>query len=354
VSIPFFSILLPTKNRSEIVGGAVESVLNQTFTDYELIVSDNDDSPTATAEVLARYPDARIRYCRTSGKLPMHENWENAFCQARGEHVLVLEDKMRLVPNALEILHPHASCEPVPISYPVTFAKGERIPAPSTQPGVERIDSRGAIEQFAVFSQSFFETLPKGLDSCAPRRLMTQIKRESPTGLAFSYICPDYSLGFMLLSRTEYFLRVKASLIYVPNNWMWQGKYSSGQSSYKKDAQIRRFVGELPVKSEDITAGVPLKSDLLWINLVLYDFRTKYSRPHHVPQINWVKYHAFCLVLVALGRRVGADMHQEFAAVRQSLRQQGLLFSARVLVDFALRLTVWAWRLLAKRCSRAG
>ena len=134
MSSPFFSILLPTKNRSEIVGGAVESALGQTFPDYELIVSDNDDSPTATAAVLSRYRDPRVRYCRTSGKLPMHENWENAYRQASGEHVLVLEDKMRLVPNALEILHHYASREAVPISYPVTFATGESIPAPRVLP----------------------------------------------------------------------------------------------------------------------------------------------------------------------------------------------------------------------------
>src|SRR5688500_17570347 len=105
MSEPFFSILLPTRNRSSIVDGAIESVLSQTFADFELIISDNDESNTATAEVVAKFTDPRIRYVRTSGNLPMHENWENAFLQARGRHVFILEDKVRLVSKALEILH---------------------------------------------------------------------------------------------------------------------------------------------------------------------------------------------------------------------------------------------------------
>src|SRR6185312_2299854 len=100
---PFFSILLPTKNRSEIVPGAIQSALDQTFNDFELIISDNDDSEIATRQAVAKFEDSRIRYFRTSGKLRMYENWENAFNQASGEYVLVLEDKQRLVKDALSV-----------------------------------------------------------------------------------------------------------------------------------------------------------------------------------------------------------------------------------------------------------
>src|SRR4051812_7380752 len=100
-AMPYFSILLPTRNRSEIVGGAIESVLAQTFADFELIISDNDISNTATRDEVGRYSDPRIRYVRTNGNLSMHENWENALNQASGRYCLILEDKMRLVSNAL-------------------------------------------------------------------------------------------------------------------------------------------------------------------------------------------------------------------------------------------------------------
>ncbi len=347
---PFFSILLPTKNRSEIVGDAIASALQQTFADFELVISDNDDSDTATASAVAKHPDPRIRYHRTTGKLPMHENWDNAFAHATGENVLILEDKMRLVPNALEILRHHlAEQGDVPICYPVQFAKEPTIAAPALFPDAHFLDSKATMETFCRFSQGFFETLPKGLDSCVPRKTMEQIKARSPTGFLFSYICPDYSFGFMLLSHVDRFLRIEAPLIYVPNNWMWRGMYSNGQSSYKKDSQVSRFLGELPVKTEDITNLVPVKSHWLWINCVIYDFTNKYKRPDHQPKIDWVRYHSFCLLLVMMGRKVGGDMRLEMGAIKTSLRTQGMLFSARVLADFALRLAQNGLAVAAKR-----
>ena len=43
MNAPRFSVVLPTKGRSFLVGHAIRSVLAQTFPDFELIVTDNDD-----------------------------------------------------------------------------------------------------------------------------------------------------------------------------------------------------------------------------------------------------------------------------------------------------------------------
>ena len=43
---PFFSIVIPTKNRPEYLRESIQSVLLQDFTDYELIVSDNFNDKT--------------------------------------------------------------------------------------------------------------------------------------------------------------------------------------------------------------------------------------------------------------------------------------------------------------------
>jgi glycosyltransferase involved in cell wall biosynthesis len=45
---PLISILLPTKNRSGTLPWAIASLLQQTFTDFEVIIADNDDT-SATA-----------------------------------------------------------------------------------------------------------------------------------------------------------------------------------------------------------------------------------------------------------------------------------------------------------------
>ncbi|WP_156493589.1 glycosyltransferase family A protein, partial [Oleiphilus sp. HI0125] len=56
------SVVMPTYNRADLVGRAVESVLNQTFHDFELIVVD-DGSSDSTRDVLNKYnEDKRFRY----------------------------------------------------------------------------------------------------------------------------------------------------------------------------------------------------------------------------------------------------------------------------------------------------
>jgi hypothetical protein len=57
------SIILPTYNRAHLVTEAIESVLNQTFTDFELIVVD-DGSTDNTEQVVLSISDPRLRYIR--------------------------------------------------------------------------------------------------------------------------------------------------------------------------------------------------------------------------------------------------------------------------------------------------
>lgn len=348
---PFFSVLLPTKNRSEILPGAIRSVLDQTLGDFELVVSDNDDSPTATRDVVAGFQDPRIRYVRTSGTLSMHENWDNAFRHATGKQVLVLEDKMRLVPDALETLQAAVRSENALVSFPVTFIKGEKLGALGQPPARRSWQSTDIVDGFVRFKPDCFDLVPKGLDCCAPRELLQRILSESPTGFLFSHICPDYSFGFMVLSRTDRIVRLDRPLVYVPNNWMWAGKYSNGQATYRKDALIRRFMKDLPVTPADIIERVPVKAQYLWVNMVLYDFFTKYRRPDHQPKISWTDYHAFVKTLILLGQKLGADMEEERTAVRDSLRQQGWFFRLQVAVKFGYHLFLAARRALIGRLT---
>ena len=58
---PFFSFIIPTKNRSAILKFAIQSCLNQSFGDFEIIVSDNN-SKDRTEEVVKKFTDARIKY----------------------------------------------------------------------------------------------------------------------------------------------------------------------------------------------------------------------------------------------------------------------------------------------------
>ena len=347
---PFFSILLPTKNRSEIVAGAVESALAQGFRDFELVVSDNDDSETATRDVIGRFTDPRVRYLRTSGKLPMHENWENALRAARGRFVLILEDKMRLVGNALETLHQLATEHgEVVMSYEVRFVGESTMSGMTGPPRTGWLESRAVVDLFRRLDPKFFQVHPKGLDSCVPMSVVRRALELSPTGLYFSHLTPDYASGFLLLRVVERFLFVEAPLLFVPNNWMASTRYSAGQSSYHKAALIERWLRELPVPVESILALTPVKCRWLWINAVLYDYFTMYvdGRPGLDP--DWIRYRSQCLLLVLLGRRMGADMSEETNAIRASMKDMGMADRLRVYSGLGLRVGGLAMQFVRNR-----
>ena len=65
---PFFSVIIPTYNRAKLVCEAIESVFNQTFKDFELLIVD-DGSTDNTKEVLKPYlSDPRVKYIYQENK----------------------------------------------------------------------------------------------------------------------------------------------------------------------------------------------------------------------------------------------------------------------------------------------
>ncbi|MDP1678939.1 MAG: glycosyltransferase [Candidatus Nitrotoga sp.] len=85
------SIVLPTYKRAHVLPHAIQSVLNQTYTNLELIVVD-DNSPDATREVVASFDDSRIRYVRNEPNLKLPRALNRGFSLASGEYLTWTSD----------------------------------------------------------------------------------------------------------------------------------------------------------------------------------------------------------------------------------------------------------------------
>lgn len=97
-----FSVIIPTRERHDTLRHAIESVLQQTFADFELIIMDNCSSPL-TAEVVSSFQDGRINYYRSDRRLSMVENWEQALRHALGEYVCFIGDDDGFMPDGLAL-----------------------------------------------------------------------------------------------------------------------------------------------------------------------------------------------------------------------------------------------------------
>jgi len=99
---PFFSIIIPTYNRAHTIRRPIESVLAQTFTDWELIIVD-DGSTDDTKSVVESYQDGRIRYV-------WQENQERSAARnhgikiAKGEWICFQDSDDEYLQNHLEVL----------------------------------------------------------------------------------------------------------------------------------------------------------------------------------------------------------------------------------------------------------
>jgi len=96
----FFSIIIPTRERSLTLPHTILSVLKQDYYNFELIISDNFSSDN-TKNVVENFKDERIKYLNTGCRVSMSDNWEFALNNFNGDWVTILGDDDALMPNAL-------------------------------------------------------------------------------------------------------------------------------------------------------------------------------------------------------------------------------------------------------------
>lgn len=96
------SICIPTYNRAEYVGETIQSVLNQTFQDYEMIVIDNG-SDDDTEEVVNSFKDPRIHFFRNHWNVGPNRNINRCIAESSGAYIKILHsDDVLATTDALQ------------------------------------------------------------------------------------------------------------------------------------------------------------------------------------------------------------------------------------------------------------
>lgn len=103
--MPRVSVIIPTYNTAEYIPQAIESVLNQTYSDWELIVV-NDGSTDSTASVMNQFDDPRVRYIYQTHKGRSSAR-NTGIAHSLGEYLAFLDADDMYHPSKLEVQVAH-------------------------------------------------------------------------------------------------------------------------------------------------------------------------------------------------------------------------------------------------------
>ena len=100
---PIVSIIIPSYNHCRYIARAIESVLEQSFSDFELLIID-DASTDGSLDVIQAFTDPRIRFWANKENLGSAETINQGLRWARGRYVSILNSDDYYHPRRIELL----------------------------------------------------------------------------------------------------------------------------------------------------------------------------------------------------------------------------------------------------------
>lgn len=100
--MPKYSIVLPVYNAEKYIKAAIDSVLNQSYQDFEFIIS-NNCSTDGTSDILNSIDDNRVKIVKTEKTLPLGAHWDFALKYAAGEWIWALGADDAMMPYFFEL-----------------------------------------------------------------------------------------------------------------------------------------------------------------------------------------------------------------------------------------------------------
>ncbi|WP_071593271.1 glycosyltransferase family 2 protein [Kamptonema formosum] len=272
-----FSIVIPTRERHDTLKYSIQSVLHQTYREFELVVMDNFSSPE-TAEVVKSFDDPRIKYYRAPERLSMSDNWELGLSHATGEYIFILGDDDALMPDGLEIC-----CEILKrfnlkiVSWRRSFYWWPTAIAPWRRNLLSVILSQEAsisnpkdtLNNVCKY-QLTYENLPTIYNSFIHRDVIEKVK--SVGGRYFMSYCPDIYSGIVNSYFFDSFL-----YSYRPLSVAGISGHSTGASHAYRSMESQPYKDYLQEHKTDITERHPalINSDSEYIILADVFIRTK-------------------------------------------------------------------------------
>jgi hypothetical protein len=232
---PKYSVIIPARNGGAYLPTCVETVVSQSFADYEIILSD-DHSTDSTIEYLASLSHPNIVKIVPPEGLSMTEHWEWALTHARGDWLIFLGQDDGLQPYFFELAEAltdearKCGIRAVSSSRAYYFWEGcEGLYGDTAvnYVGHASAERRSALWQSAraLFGDIRYFELPTMYTSSLFHRRLIQEVRERQGGRVFSTHPQDANLAAMACSLERRFLHSN-----MPLGWIGTSPKSAGMA----------------------------------------------------------------------------------------------------------------------------
>ena len=209
-----FTILIPTRERSETLFHTIKTCLNQTYKNMEVIVSDNC-SHDNTIEVVKSFNDSRLKYINTGQRLSMSQNFDFALSQTNDGYVMFIGDADGVLPNSLAYVNDIINKEQVEavVSYNAFYTwpgtqKANKL-FWSPKEGYEIRDSKAWINKYLRFNMEYTFDLPGAYCGFVKRSVFDRVTKEnlffrSPTPDSYSAIAVAFATDKYVYSHRPF------------------------------------------------------------------------------------------------------------------------------------------------------
>lgn len=259
---PRFSICIPCFNHAGYIGQTIQSVLDQSFEDFEIIVADNASTDDSLS-IIRSFRDARLRVIENRYNIGFAPNLQRATENACGEFVNLLSSDDVMEPDALSTYAAAidaAGCESQPVvlmsqcwqidgddNVTAYITRGRRSFAPKRTlvPDAAEIEEQPL---FAVYDgQSLYEQCMAELNTAGmfcsfmySRDLWVDVEGYNSTQI----INPDMHFTLKLLRRSPRAVFVNRPLYRYRRHNMGQGAQQARQRALKMQVDVYKYTLE--------------------------------------------------------------------------------------------------------------
>ncbi len=306
---PFFSVVIPTKNRPVLLRDAILSVLWQDFTDFELIISDNHNDEQ-TQLVLQEFESVpQVRIIKPSGEMKMIDHWEFATSHSLGQYVILLADRKVLYQGALKKLKNNAQKYPNINAFSVGVQMYDEIDHKmgwcNAIGKTKQWKSSDLVSNFVnenLFSKKSYDIFfPKTLNGMYKNSFAKKVRDEF--GHYFNtkgVTTPDYSSFFINTALNDEIVYIGEKII------LTQGERSSNGRIFGA-GKFQSYMDSLGY--EDPYKHVPIKAPVIY-NLLVIDYLTIQDVVTNNPtrgNLNWFNYFKVNYFEILTKRNQGLD-----------------------------------------------